>query len=140
MTAIFSQRAHLSSRIYGMRADAWHCLMLIQPARKLLHDADTYADPLAFNPDRFVRAPGREPETDPRQFVFGFGRRWVPVLAHCTPRLIHHSICPGRHFAMDALFLSIASILHVFDIQPPIGPDGHPQRVEPKINLDHALA
>ena len=52
----------------------------------------------------------------------------------------YSSICPGRHFAMDALFIFMVSILHVYDIQPPLGPDGKPQEVKPKINLDRAVS
>ena len=43
----------------------------------LLHDPKTYADPMTFNPDRFIATPGREAERDPRDFAFGFGRRCV---------------------------------------------------------------
>ena len=116
-------------------------LFPITTRRAISRDPSVYSDPERFAPERFLGSDGPNTNTrDTSESQFGFGRRWVPVLAHRTSLLIHHSICPGRHFAVDALFLSIASILHVFDIQPPIGPDGRPQRVEPKINLDHALA
>ena len=39
-------------------------------------------------------------------------------------------ICPGRYFAEDALFISVACTLHVFDIGPPLGDDGHPIKIE----------
>jgi cytochrome P450 len=35
------------------------------------HDENAYADPMTFNPDRFL---GPKPEPDPMDFVFGFGR------------------------------------------------------------------
>lgn len=41
----------------------------------MAHDPKTYKDPLAFNPERFLKEGGNEPELDPREFVFGFGRR-----------------------------------------------------------------
>ena len=46
----------------------------------LLHDPKTYADPMTFNPDRFIATPGREVERDPRDFAFGFGRRCVSYI------------------------------------------------------------
>ena len=41
-------------------------------------------------------------------------------------------ICPGRHFAEDVLFITIASILHVFDIVPALDAHGRPISVELK--------
>ncbi|KAI0771956.1 cytochrome P450 [Trametes elegans] len=67
---------------------------------QMLHDPETYAEPMAFNPERFVAAPGKEPETDPRGMVFGFGRR----------------ICPGLQLADASVFLSIAMSLAVFSV------------------------
>jgi hypothetical protein len=49
--------------------------MLIAFQRGLLHDPRTYDDPMTFNPDRFIAKPGHQPETDPRKFAFGIGRR-----------------------------------------------------------------
>lgn len=74
------------------------------PCRWFTHDPDTYADPLSFNPSRFLPTPTstHPPEPDPRAFVFGYGRR----------------ICPGRYVADNALFLTIAQTLAVFDIRP----------------------
>ena len=40
--------------------------------RQILHDTDTYANPLEFNPERFL---GDHPEPDPRGAAFGYGRR-----------------------------------------------------------------
>ena len=33
------------------------------------------------------------------------------------------------HFAMDNLFINVASTLHVFDISPPRGEDGMPMTI-----------
>jgi Cytochrome P450 len=53
--------------------------------RAMLHDETLYKDPMAFNPDRFI---GDNKELDPRNLVFGFGRRYaarlVDVLSSAT--------------------------------------------------------
>jgi len=40
--------------------------------RKMTHDPVTYPDPMTFNPERFM---GPNPEMDPADLMFGFGRR-----------------------------------------------------------------
>lgn len=59
------------------------------------HDPEVYADPESFEPERYL-APRSEP--DPREVVFGFGRR----------------VCPGQHLADSNLFVTIAQMLAVF--------------------------
>ena len=51
-----------------------------------MHDPNTYTDPDAFRPERFM---GSNPEMDPHALVFGFGRR----------------VCPGRELADTSLWL-----------------------------------
>ncbi|OCH90228.1 CyP450 monooxygenase [Obba rivulosa] len=77
----------------------------------ILHDPEEYPDPERFFPDRFVKD-GRlnAAVRDPSTAAFGYGRR----------------ICPGRYFADNLLFITFASILHAFTINPPLGPDGKP--------------
>ena len=43
------------------------------------------------------------------------------------------SICPGRHFAKDNAFLTIATVLHVFDILPAIDQNGNEMDPTPKM-------
>ncbi|CAE6452922.1 unnamed protein product [Rhizoctonia solani] len=62
----------------------------------MCHNPEVYSNPESFNPDRFI-----DPAT-PDPPVFGFGRR----------------ICPGQHFAEASLFLALATMLAIFDIQP----------------------
>ena len=59
---------------------------------------------MTFNPDRFLDTPTHKAEVDPRNFIFGYGRR----------------ICPGRYVADNALFITIAQTLQVFNIEKPI--------------------
>ncbi|KAJ0421554.1 putative cytochrome P450 oxidoreductase OrdA-like protein [Aspergillus carlsbadensis] len=61
------------------------------------HDPTTYTNPMTFNPSRFL---GPNAQRDPRDFVFGFGRR----------------ICPGRLLADANIFLTIAQTLAAFRI------------------------
>ncbi|KAG2139993.1 cytochrome P450 [Suillus cothurnatus] len=66
----------------------------------MLNDPQTYANPVQFNPERFLSNDGKRPETDPRRICFGFGRR----------------ICPGLHLAEASVWISTAMSLAVFDI------------------------
>ncbi|KAI0331347.1 cytochrome P450 [Cubamyces sp. BRFM 1775] len=84
----------------------------------MLHDPEVYPEPDAFRPERFLALDGElNPDVpDPSSMAFGYGRR----------------ICPGRHFAEDVLFITLASILHVFDIVPALDAHGLPIPVELK--------
>ncbi|KDQ54080.1 hypothetical protein JAAARDRAFT_410464 [Jaapia argillacea MUCL 33604] len=76
----------------------------------ILHDPQTYANPMEFNPERFLPSPGREAEVDPRTFCFGFGRR----------------ICPGLNLADASVFLSCAMTLAVFNVSKALDAHGNP--------------
>ena len=41
-----------------------------------------------------------------------------------------HRMCPGRYFAQDSLFIHIASLLHVFNVGPPLGEGGKPIKIK----------
>ena len=58
---------------------------------------------MTFNPERFLGTDDREPEMDPHNLSFGFGRR----------------ICPGRDLADATMFLMIAQSLAMFNIGKP---------------------
>nr|VWP02389.1 N/A [Ganoderma boninense] len=90
--------------------------MLLANTWACMNDPEVYDDPDVFRPERFIRDGKLDRKTvrDPSAFVFGYGRR----------------ICPGRYFAEDTVFISVARILHVFDITPPVGEDGRPIKIE----------
>ncbi|KAJ7890192.1 cytochrome P450 [Mycena olivaceomarginata] len=74
----------------------------------ILHDNALYPTPLEFRPEHFLavgQAQGSNP--DPAS-VFGYGRR----------------ACPGQFMAMDELWITVASILAVFNITKAIGDTG----------------
>src|ERR1700722_20526928 len=63
----------------------------------MLHDPFCYPNPFKFDPTRFL---GPNPQKDPRDICFGFGRR----------------ICPGRVLADGSLFIICAQTLAAFFI------------------------
>ncbi|KDQ64908.1 hypothetical protein JAAARDRAFT_28562 [Jaapia argillacea MUCL 33604] len=66
-----------------------------------LHDPEMYPDPTEFKPERFM---GSSPATDPRPFVFGFGRRL------------------GMQFVDSSIFILFAMTLAVFNISKAVDP------------------
>ncbi|KAJ3868654.1 cytochrome P450, partial [Lentinula novae-zelandiae] len=81
----------------------------------VLHDAEPYPSPFEFLPERYHRQEyqvdqsssgptydGNKVNPDPRKFAFGYGRR----------------VCPGQLLADDTVFISIVTILALFDIGP----------------------
>ncbi|KAI0373870.1 cytochrome P450 [Pilatotrama ljubarskyi] len=88
----------------------------------ILQDPEEYEQPEEFRPERFIRDGQLDHSVrDPYAFAFGYGRR----------------ICAGRYLADDALFLTVASVLHVFNIGPPL--DEHGQPIKVKHELKHGL-
>jgi len=67
-------------------------------------DPRVYANPEVFFPERFMASEGGVKEADPRDHVFGFGRR----------------ICPAKLFADASVWLACASVIATFDIRPPV--------------------
>ncbi|KAJ7290617.1 cytochrome P450 [Mycena rebaudengoi] len=84
------------------------------------HEERTYSDPDAFKPERFLNGKFDDPIRDV-QSAFGFGRR----------------ICPGRHVAASSIWITVVSILAMFDITKEIGEDGQP--IEPSYEYEGGL-
>ncbi|KAJ7600311.1 cytochrome P450 [Mycena floridula] len=84
--------------------------MVIANNWSILRDPSIYSDPDIFLPERFIKSDTRNKERDPRDFIFGYGRR----------------ACPGIWFADAALWLICASWIATFDIQPKRDSAGKP--------------
>ncbi|PFH63060.1 hypothetical protein XA68_10101 [Ophiocordyceps unilateralis] len=82
------------------------------------HDPKVYSDADSFNPDRY-QTPFNEP--DPKNVIFGFGRR----------------ICPGRYFANASIFIIIAQMLSVFYIRKAV--DKHGIELEAQLKVQPGL-
>jgi len=83
---------------------------------KILHDEQAYPNPFSFDPLRYANNSREEYGVNqPPMAAFGFGRR----------------ICPGRHLAIDSIWIAIVTILHVFDIKKALDGNGSP--IEPDI-------
>ncbi|KAG5991739.1 hypothetical protein E4U52_003373 [Claviceps spartinae] len=72
------------------------------------HDPEKYADPSVFDPDRFLAPRNEGP--DPKDHVFGYGRRR----------------CPGRYLADDTLFLTISRIIATMNVTAKLDEQGRP--------------
>ncbi|KAG6846974.1 hypothetical protein H0H93_010785 [Arthromyces matolae] len=84
--------------------------IVVPNAWAMLHDETVYPQPFEFNPERFLKDGKLDPDVkDPDHAAFGFGRR----------------ICPGRHMAFSAIWITIASILATFDINKARDADGN---------------
>ncbi|KAI0659485.1 cytochrome P450 [Cubamyces menziesii] len=77
----------------------------------ILHDENTFPDPDAFIPERFLNPDGslRTEMRDAELAAFGFGRR----------------ICPGRHLACASIWIAIASVLSTFTLSKAVDENGN---------------
>ncbi|KAF9557515.1 cytochrome P450 [Agrocybe pediades] len=79
----------------------------------LLQDEDHFPNPTEFIPERFLHEDGVTPRSmgawDPRRIAFGYGRR----------------TCPGSHVAVSYLWMTVASVLSMFDISRERDEDGN---------------
>ncbi|KAJ7163786.1 cytochrome P450 [Mycena crocata] len=78
----------------------------------MMHDESVYPDPFSFDPMRFM---GDNPQTDPRDYAFGFGRR----------------ICPGQHLAENSIWIQMVLSLLTMTISKAVDAGG--KVIEPEI-------
>ncbi|ESK89309.1 cytochrome p450 [Moniliophthora roreri MCA 2997] len=89
----------------------------------ILHDPALYPDPLSFNPDRFenMEENAKKDINSIPDAAFGYGRR----------------ICPGRWFAFDLLWITVASTLSVYDINK--ATDDRGNTIQPAVEYTSGL-
>ncbi|KAJ7638419.1 cytochrome P450 [Roridomyces roridus] len=84
----------------------------------MMHDESVYSDPFSFDPTRFI---GENPQTDPRDYAFGFGRR----------------ICPGQHLAENSIWIQMVLVLLTMTITKATDTDG--KIIEPEVAFTTGL-
>ncbi|KAI0632690.1 cytochrome P450 [Trametes polyzona] len=84
--------------------------MVIPNIWKMTQDPAVYPEPQRFRPERWLEMdPHTADLANPRRMVFGFGRR----------------VCPGKDFADAGLWLAMACVVALFDIDKAIDDRGH---------------
>ncbi|KAI0253747.1 cytochrome P450 [Lactifluus subvellereus] len=76
-------------------------LLVIGNTWAILHDPALYPEPDDFKPERFLNSDGGLRDDPILASAFGYGRR----------------ICPGRHFLDTTLFIVVASLFSVFNVE-----------------------
>jgi hypothetical protein len=103
----------------------------------MMHDEDVYPDPFVFDPERFM---GSSPQADPRECVFGFGRR---VCAGYGPSDILPSITNkfvvelSQNLAETTLWIQICLSLLTVNISKAV--DEHGKTIEPEVAFTTAI-
>ncbi|KAJ6630953.1 cytochrome P450 [Mycena sp. CBHHK59/15] len=84
----------------------------------MMHDETVYPDPFTFDPTRFQ---GGNPQPDPREYVFGFGRR----------------VCPGQNLAESSIWIQMVMSLLTVTISKAVDFSG--KVIEPEVGFTTAI-
>ncbi|KAI0002537.1 cytochrome P450 [Russula compacta] len=89
----------------------------------MLRDPDIFPEPERFDPERYLEKVDDETarRRDPRAFVFGFGRRR----------------CPGAHLVESSVWLMLATMLAMLDIQKPRDKNG--EEIDPDVKFENSV-
>ena len=104
-----------------------------------------YPDPEELRPERWLKDGkfSTEDILDPLDYAFGFGRRYVVQALGSLGILVltivgMDRVCPGKAFAEVSMFIFCATILHTFNISPPLDENGKPRVLD--VYMGSALA
>ncbi|KAJ6519905.1 cytochrome P450 [Mycena sanguinolenta] len=92
----------------GYRIPKVRAVLLLPNVWAMLHDPETYPDPLTFNPERFSPENRESGLNQIPDAAFGFGRR----------------LCPGKFLAFDTLWIVVATILTAYNISKEVDETG----------------
>lgn len=105
-----------------------------------MHNEKVFVEPYSFNPDRFLTGDNLNEINSHYEVSWGFGRRCVGINVLRTIQLggtpwskPNISVCPGRYFAADTLWITLAHILAVYDLKKAKDSDGNV--IEPILKL-----
>ncbi|KAK1220886.1 hypothetical protein PQX77_016321, partial [Marasmius sp. AFHP31] len=88
----------------------------------IMHDKELFGENTReFDPSRFLQRGDKVLLPDPANITFGFGRR----------------ICPGRHLAMNSLWIAMAHLLATYTIARPLDEDGN--EIDPQVRYTPGL-
>ena len=111
-------RTRLSSETSGKPVSQCHDSANVH-RRAMSYDENTYPEPEVFRPERYLNLTKTEMDAiDPRNFVFGFGRRCAEFCysPEAALKLSFDRICPGRWLADDNVFLLTSRIISTMNI------------------------
>ena len=103
--------------------------MLNALERAIMHNPQTFENPLEFIPERYLKDGQIDPSVlDAETGAFGYGRRYA--LNKYLVRSVHSQfmparICPGMPFSTDSLFVMAAGFLATFNVTAPKDDDGN---------------
>jgi cytochrome P450 len=89
----------------------------------ILRDESLFFEPHKFIPERYLEPvdEATAKRRDPKNFVFGFGRR----------------VCPGRHLVCSSVWMLMATIMATLNISKPVDERGN--TIEPEVVFDNSI-
>jgi len=112
--------------------------------RAMLRNEKVYPDPHAFRPERYLDpvTPELERKRNPKNYVFGFGRRSVfrfffSVTSQEVVLTLYDRKCPGMNLVDSSVWLLIASLLATLDISKAV--DEHGKIIEPVVQFENPI-
>ena len=100
---------------------------------------------MKYQPERYLKDGKLDPDVmDPDSVAFGFGRRSVDItfpVIPCTSYGLNFltSICPGKHFVDNSLYILASCLLAVYDITPPVDDRGNAIELKPEFTSSLVL-